>query len=180
MLFWHVGASIAIARYTFRDDRMDLRMLALGALLPDLIDTPIGLVFFDQLQSVRLVTHGLVVASIVMVGVVLRTRRGRPRKHWMPLAIGVLLHLLLDAMWLDPETLWWPFLGQDFSAAGPTTAAGYISEVLTDWRMWAGEAAGLIYLSYLWRAARLGQAGARREFLETGRVDVPIDGQASC
>ena len=32
MLFWHVGATIAIARYTFRDDRMDLRMLALGAL----------------------------------------------------------------------------------------------------------------------------------------------------
>jgi hypothetical protein len=42
MLFWHLGASIAVARYTFRDERMDLRFLALGALLPDIIDTPVG------------------------------------------------------------------------------------------------------------------------------------------
>ncbi len=180
MLFWHVGASIAIARYTFRDDRMDLRMLALGAVLPDLIDTPVGLLLFDQLQSVRLITHGLVLASLVMVGVVLSTRRGRPRKLWMPLAIGLLLHLLLDAMWLDPETLWWPFLGWSFTAAGPPTAGFLVSEVLGDWRTWATEAIGLAYLIYLWRAAGLADHAARRHLLTTGRVDVPIDGQAGC
>jgi membrane-bound metal-dependent hydrolase YbcI (DUF457 family) len=180
MLLWHVGASIAIARYTFRDNRMDLRMLALGAVLPDLIDTPVGLLFFEQLQSARLVTHGLVVASLVMIGVVLSTRRGRPRKHWMPLAIGLLLHLLLDAMWLDPETLWWPFLGWDFTAAGPLTAGAYVSEILSGWRTWATEAIGLVYLAYLWRAAGLADPGARRQLLTTGRVNVPIDGQAGC
>lgn len=180
MLFWHVGATIAIARYTFRDDRMDLRMLALGAMLPNLIDTPIGLLFFDQLRSVRLVTHGLVVASAVMVGVVLSTRRGRPRKLWMPLAIGLLLHLLLDAMWLDPETLWWPFLGLEFSQLEQATAAAYVAAVLSDWRVWAGEIVGLLYLGYLWRAAKLADPAARRRLLETGRVDVPIDGQAGC
>lgn len=180
MLFWHVGATTAIARYTFRDDRMDLRMLALGAVLPDLIDTPLGLLFFDQLQSVRLVTHGLVVASAVMVGVVLSTRRGRPRKLWMPLAIGLLFHLLLDAMWLDPETLWWPFLGTEFSPAEQSTAGAYVQAVLSDWRVWAGEVIGLLYLVYLWRAAKLTDPAARRRLMETGRVDVPIDGQAGC
>ena len=43
MLFWHVGGTIALVRYTVRDERMDLRFLILGAVLPDLIDTPIGL-----------------------------------------------------------------------------------------------------------------------------------------
>lgn len=180
MFFWHAGATIAIARYTFRDDRMDLRMLVLGALLADMIDTPIGLVFYASLGGVRLATHGLVLASLVMVGVVLSTRRGRPRKMWMPLAIGLLLHLLLDAMWLDPETLWWPFLGWDFTAAGPATVADYLRQIATDWRVWLTELIGVAYLVYLWRAARLSDPERRRLLLSTGRVDVPIDGQVSC
>jgi hypothetical protein len=180
MLFWHAGATIAIARYTFRDDRMDLRMLVLGALLPDLIDTPIGLLLYDSLGGVRLVTHGLVLASVFMVGVVFSTRRGRPRKLWMPLAIGLLFHMLLDAMWLDPETLWWPLLGWEFTAAGPASAGAYLEEILTDWRTWATELVGLGYIIYLWRAARLKDPERRRTLLATGRVDVPIDGQVSC
>ena len=180
MLFWHTGATIAIARYSFRDDRMDLRMLLLGALLPDLVDTPIGLVFYGQLGGVRLATHGLILASIVMVAVVLATRRGRPRKMWMPLAIGLLFHILLDAMWLDPETLWWPLLGSGFTPAGPETASAYVSSVLSDWKVWSAEAAGFIYLAYLWSAARLSDTPNRREFYRTGRVDAPIDGEVSC
>ncbi len=180
MLFWHVGATIAIARYSFRDDRMDLRMLVLGALLPDLIDTPLGLLFFDRLGGVRLVTHGLILAAVVMTAVVLSTRRGRPRKMWMPLAIGLLFHVLLDAMWLDPETLWWPLLGWEFSPAGPATAAAYVESVLTDWRVWAGEAVGGIYLAYLWVAAGLSEKQKRETLVRTGRIDVPIDGDVSC
>lgn len=180
MFFWHVGATIAIARYAFRDDRMDLRMLVLGGLLPDLIDTPIGLAFYRTLGSVRLVTHGLPLAVAVMIGVVVATRRGKPRKRWMPLAIGLFLHLFLDAMWLDPETLWWPLLGSGFASAGSSTASGYVAGVLSDWRVWLTEAVGLAYLAYLWRAAVLSAPEQRRLLLTTGRVDVPIDGQASC
>lgn len=180
MLFWHAGASIAIARYTFRDDRMDLRMLLLGALLPDVIDTPVGLLFYSRLHSVRLVTHGLLLAALVMVAVVMSTRRGRPRKMWMPLAIGLLLHILLDAMWLDPETLWWPLLGWSFSPAGPATVGGYVGAVLGDWKVWLGEVVGLGYLAYLWSAARLSDAEQRARLWRTGRVDVPIEGDATC
>lgn len=180
MIFWHAGATIAIARYTFRDDRMDLRMLLLGALLPDLVDTPIGLVFYEQLGSVRLVTHGLILAAVVMVAVVLSTRRGRPRKTWMPLAIGLLFHLLFDAIWLDPETLWWPLLGWGFSPAGPETVSSYVGAVLSDWRVWLGEVAGLVYLAYLWWAAGLSDPKRRALLRQTGRVDVPIDGEATC
>lgn len=180
MLFWHAGATIAIARYSFRDDRMDLRMLLLGALLPDLIDTPLGMLFYDQLGGVRLFTHGLIFASVVMVAVVLSTRRGRPRKLWMPLAIGLLFHLLLDALWLDPETLWWPLLGWEFTPAGRATLTGFLSELATDWRMWLGEFVGLVYMVYLWRAAQLSDPEGRRLLFSTGRVNVPIEGEASC
>ncbi len=53
VIFWHAGATIAIARTTFRDPRMDLRFLVLGALLADLIDTPVGLALFDRFHTVR-------------------------------------------------------------------------------------------------------------------------------
>lgn len=175
MLFWHIGGTIALIRYAFRDDRMDLRFLALGAVLADLVDTPIGLLFYDSLGAVRLVGHTFAFAAAVMVLVLLTTRRGRPRKRWMAVAVGILIHLLLDAMWADPETLWWPFLGWDFTPAGPATAGDYVTSILTDWRVWAMEAVGFAYLAYLWRRGNLAEDGPRAEFLRTGVVNAPID-----
>lgn len=155
-------------------------MLLVGALIPDIVDTPIGLLFYGQLHSVRLFTHGLLLAAAVMVIVVMTTRRGRPRKMWMPLAIGLLLHVLLDAMWLDPETLWWPLLGWSFSPAGPTSVSGYIGSVLGDSKVWLGEAIGLGYLIYLGFAANLVDPEKRTALWRTGRVDAPIEGEATC
>ena len=93
----------------------------------------------------------------------------------MPLAIGMLLHLLLDAMWSDPETFWWPFLGLDFSAAGAATAGAYVTSILTDWRVWALEAVGLAYLVVLGRQAHLEQPESAPQAAVTGTVDVPIE-----
>jgi len=180
VIFWHVGASVALARYGFRDDHMDLRMLALGALLPDIVDTPVGLVLYGRLGSVRLVTHGLLLATAVMAVVVLATRRGRSRKFWMPVAIGLLLHLTLDAMWTDPETLWWPVLGWEFSRAGAVSAGEYVAALPGSVWIWVREAVGLAYLTYLWRAAGISDPKKRRTFLTTGRVDVPIEGRVNC
>ena len=175
MIFWHAGATIAITRTTFRDPRMDLRFLVLGALLADLIDTPVGLALFDRFHTVRLATHTLLVSAVVMVAVVMRTRRGRPRKRWMLIAIGMLLHLFLDAMWQDQETLWWPFLGFGFTPSGAASAGDYVVSVLTDPLVWVLEAIGLAYLLVLAGRARLLDPVVRSRFLATGTVDVPID-----
>ncbi len=175
MLFWHVGATVAFIRYSFRDDAMDLRFLALGALLPDLIDTPIGIVGWSSFETVRLVSHGFLFGSLLMVAVLIATRRGPVRKRWMLLATGVLLHLLLDAMWNAQETLWWPFLGTAFTSSGFSTYGAYAADVLSDPVMWAGEAIGLAYLVVLWRRAGLGSAEARRTLRTTGVVSASID-----
>lgn len=175
MILWHVGATIALTRYAFRDDRMDLRFLALGAIVADLIDTPIGLAWFSTFGNVRLFAHTLLASGVVMTLVVLSTRRGRPRKRWMPIAIGMLMHLFLDAMWQDPETLWWPFLGWEFTQTGDVDAAAYVARVLSDWRVWVLELAGLAYLVGLGRRAQLGAPLARQQLLTTGTIDAPIE-----
>ena len=174
MFFWHLGASVAVVRAIFRDPRMDLRVLMIGAVLANFIDTPIGLVFWDQFRNARLFAHSLLSASVLMVVVLLLTRRGRPRKLWMPLAIGALMHLVLDAMWRQQETLWWPFLGWQFTQTTYDSAGDYVAAILTDWRMWVLELAGLIYLVLLARRARLNQREPRVHFLTTGRIDTPL------
>ena len=174
MLFWHVGATIALTRYAFRDEAMDLRFLALGAILPDLVDSPIGLVFWAELRTVRLAAHSLMFATVLLVVVIATTRRGRPRKRWMPLAVGVLLHLVLDGMWRFPSTLWWPFLGWTFYATSFAAVGDYLTWLLTDLRTWGLEAAGLGYLVALAIRSDLRDPEARRLLVTTGRVRAPI------
>ena len=45
MLFWHLGATMWLFRWIFRDPKVDVRFLLLGAILPDLIDLPLGTLF---------------------------------------------------------------------------------------------------------------------------------------
>jgi membrane-bound metal-dependent hydrolase YbcI (DUF457 family) len=175
VIFWHVGATVAFIRYAFRDDAMDLRFLAFGAILPDLIDTPIGIVSWSSFGAVRLASHGIVFAMLLMVAVLIFTRRGPVRKRWMLLATGVLLHLLLDAMWNLPETLWWPLLGSDFNSTGFPTYGEYLGDLLTNPVMWAGEAVGVIYLVTLAKRANLQDPPARRALRHTGVVSARID-----
>ena len=64
---------------------MDLRVLAFGAVLPDLIDKPIGSILFtDYYGTGRIYAHTLLFAAAVLFGVMALTRRGSAtRKRWM-------------------------------------------------------------------------------------------------
>ena len=156
---------------------MDLRYLALGAILPDLIDTPIAFVMWSSWQAPRLTTHSLLFGSTAMVMVLLATRRGSRRKRWMLVAVGVLMHLGLDAMWADPHTLWWPFLGWEFTRSSMATFGTYAASVLSDPWMWGGEVVGLVYLAFLWRSSGLDDPAARARLLSSGVVSAPIEGR---
>ena len=177
MILWHLGATTAFVRYAFRDPAMDLRFLALGAILPDVIDLPLGILWWSRFATPRLAAHSLLFGALAMVAVLVLTRRGPWRKRLMLVAVGILLHLVLDAMWQDPETLWWPFLGTGFSDTGFVTYGDYLAGLVRDPVMWAGEAAGLGYLIVLARRSDLGNAVARARLLTTGTVSAPIGGR---
>ena len=171
MILWHVGGAVFLARWVFRDPTMDLRVLVLGALLPDLIDKPIGSVLFaSYFDTGRIYAHTLLFAAVALTAVMLATRRGSAaRKRWMALPIGVLLHLLLD-MPIDAETLWWPVLGLEF----PSFAEGAFVDLLaylmrSPWVI-LQELLGGAYLVFLYRQARLGDSEPRRQLLQTGTL----------
>ncbi len=171
MLFWHLGATLWLFRWIFRDPKVDVRFLLLGALIPDLIDMPIGtLVLVDRFSTSELWAHSLIAASAYMSVVLIVTRRGRRRRAWMALGVGWLFHLLLDGMWLNEEVFVWPFLGWDLpSNPAPFWPSAWQRAIGDPWR-WVLEVVGLGYLAWLWLALGLNVAERREAVVRTGRL----------
>ncbi|MGI9610679.1 MAG: metal-dependent hydrolase, partial [Acidimicrobiia bacterium] len=153
MILWHLGATVLIVRYVFRDPRMDLRWVLVGSLLPDIIDKPIGSVFFhDSFGTHRLVAHSVVFPIVALAVVLIATGRGSViRQGLIGAVIGVFVHLLLDAAWATPEAFWWPFFGTEFPHVFDSDIASLLGRMLSDPWVWLGEAAGAGYLVLLWR-----------------------------
>ena len=108
-LFLGLILGLAFARYL--DDRRLIGFAALGAILPDLIDKPIGhILLAETLDSGRLFGHGLLFFALIAVaGVYLYWRR--ESFALLAVAAGVLSHQVLDAMWAIPVSWYFPFLG---------------------------------------------------------------------
>ncbi len=104
-----------MARFAVFMRRMDYRLLLLGSLLPDIIDKPLGHLFFVGFfyNEGRLFAHSLLFLIIIIsLGLGLYRRWGQ---QWLLiLSFGTAVHLLLDEMWRTPGTVLWPFLGWGF------------------------------------------------------------------
>jgi inner membrane protein len=95
---------------------IDIRFLLIGAILPDIIDKPLGLF---NIGSGRSISHTLLFLLIfTLLGLILYA--ARKWKRILVLAAGILAHLILDSMWLNPHTFFWPFFGSHFSAGDPS------------------------------------------------------------
>lgn len=168
---WRVGATLWLFRWIFRDPKVDVRLLALGAVLPDLIDLPIGtFLLADRYATGELWSHSLISPSLYMGIVILATRRGRMRRALMAVGVGWLFHLLVDGMWVDERVFLWPVFGWEI----PVGEAPYWplawQRALSDPLRWLLELVGLGYLVWLWRSHDLGDPDRRRTLLSTGRL----------
>ena len=174
MLFWHLGATVWIFRYVFRDPAVDLRPLALGGLAANLVDVPLTtLIAPDSFSGHRAYAHTLVLALVALVVAVAGTRRSTEgRKRAVALSVGMLIHLLLDAMWTMPETLFWPAFGLSLSPGLDQTLGGLVISRLTDPVVIALEVVGLAYVLFLAHVAGLGDPHRRRRFVATGQLDI--------
>lgn len=108
-LFIGVAIGLALARAT--GDRQLILAGLVAGILPDLIDKPLGhLLLASTLDNGRLVAHSLGFMLVLLIAGSLLLRGRRP---WLALvlALGVLSHQLLDAMWRDPPAWYFPLLG---------------------------------------------------------------------
>lgn len=155
MVLYFVALSSIAVWVVFRDPRVDFRFVAAGSLVPLLVDAPVG---------ERAVGHTLLLAAGALALAVVVTAGRRPaRARLVMLPVGMLVHLLLDGVFGDPETLWWPFLGTGFPGEGLVPSPGAVA---------LREGAGLAGAWWFARRFGLGDAARRRRFLRAGRVEV--------
>lgn len=171
MILWHLGATLLLARYVFRDPGMDLRWVALGSLLPDLIDKPLASVLFnDTFDTHRIVSHALITPVVALFAVLALTKRGSTaRRAAIAVVIGAMFHLVLDAAWIDPEAFLWPFFGLGFPPVADSAIIPLLSRMIRSPMVWLGEGLGAAYLVYLWRRY-LSEPGQSRRVLAEGTI----------
>ena len=119
LLFGHLGVTLGVfIGLGILDPQLktfiDPKYLVIGAILPDLIDKPLGMVIFSSiLANGRIIGHTLLFSiSILLIGLYLYDKRRDVRI--LSLASGSFFHLMEDQMWGDPRTLLWPLLGWSF------------------------------------------------------------------
>ncbi|MFO8009217.1 MAG: metal-dependent hydrolase [Dehalococcoidia bacterium] len=93
-------------------NRVDIRLLFIGSLLSDMIDKPVGRIFFRETfhDSGYIMGHSLLFLIVIIVAGlwVFRVHRST----WLlGISFGVFTHLILDMMWWYPQTLLWPAYG---------------------------------------------------------------------
>ncbi len=97
---------------------LDIRILIIGSLVPDIIDKPLSFLGFG---NGRYITHTLLISLIVLLIAIYLY--GNYRQTWLlAIGIGMCTHLILDSMWATPQTLLWPLYGWAFPA--PTHRIG--------------------------------------------------------
>jgi len=92
-------------------DRRWIIPCAIGAILPDLIDKPLGLLLFaGSIGNGRIYGHTLLFFFVMLVTGLLVWRYLKSTVI-LALSAGILSHEILDLMWMKMETWLWPFMG---------------------------------------------------------------------
>ncbi len=132
IFFGHLGITLlfVFVVFYFLKENVDYRFVLVGAILPDLIDKPIGdYLLYSVFQNGRIFAHTLLfIALLTMIGWYADKKYGF--SGILFLALGSMIHLALDQMWLTPGTLFWPLLGLEFPKLNLEDYAGYIWDVL--------------------------------------------------
>lgn len=118
-LFGHLGITLGIAVLLFHllkiePNRRLYLVVLIGAILPDLIDKPIGeILLANSISNGRVFAHTLLfVFILLLIGMYAYKRNGE--LCGLVLCGAAFIHLCKDQMWLMPETLFYPAFGFAF------------------------------------------------------------------
>ena len=157
MFLWFIGTAVISVWYVFRDPRFDYRLLAVGAVLPDVIELPGGHARW---------AHSLTVAVGVLIAIMVLTMGRKPlRRLMLALPIGMLMHLVWDGAFASTTVFWWPFTGSWGNVRVPTLQRGWLNA--------AFEAAGGLILAWMWRRCELSDRQRRSALIHSGLLMQP-------
>jgi inner membrane protein len=144
---------------------LDIRLLIIGSLLPDIIDKPLRYIVSG---NGRTITHTLLISLIVLIAGLFIYYRSK-RTGLLALAFGMLSHLVLDGMWQIPKTLFWPVLGWAFpELINMNWFSTWWAALLSDPMVYIGEIVG--FLVIIWFLRILSRRRQVISFLIKGRT----------
>jgi hypothetical protein len=157
MILWYAAGSVFMVWNVFQSPGLDLRAVALGALLPLLLDAPFG----EQAYA-----HALLAPIVALVVVMLSTMgRGHRlvRRRWLGVAIGWFCGLVLAGSWAHHEVFWWPLFGFDRAEVALLPAAPIVV---------VEEAIGVLLAWWCYRRFGLADRARREQLLRHGRAGI--------
>jgi membrane-bound metal-dependent hydrolase YbcI (DUF457 family) len=104
------GSSTLVSWIESLSSFMDVRLLVVGSMLPDIIDKPLGFFGFGDGRSI---THTLLV-TIILLAVAAFLYLRYHRTWLLAIAAGTVCHVLLDGMWNSLYVFYWPAYGWTF------------------------------------------------------------------
>jgi len=159
MFFWFIATSIWSVWFVFRDPKFDYRILAVAALIPDLLD---GLLrAFGMTHSVM---HSVVTSIAVLFAIMIATAGRRPiRQRLLAVPIGLFMHLIYDGAFTATKTFWWPFTGTAIDNKSlPSIERGLVNLPL--------ELLGFVACVVAWKYFALSDKTRHTKFLKTGSL----------
>jgi hypothetical protein len=167
MILWFAGVSFVFVWWVFRTPALDYRLVMLGSILP------VGEFVFGGPRLLHTLLAPVALLTIIML---VTQKRRLVRRRWIGVAIGMLMHLVLDGIWARKEVFWFPFFGFDAGDAwnglpefGHSIAVSVLLELI-----------GLGSLVWAWRAFDLSDPTKRDRFLRTGHLTRIVDAPPTC
>ena len=179
LLFGHTGITYAVTKTIeklfFKSEKntiiglIDYRLVFIGAVLPDIVDKPLGHILFKEtLGNGRIFAHTLFFTLLLLImGLFSWYKFKKP--GILVLAGGSFIHLILDNMWTLPETLYWPAYGWSFPKINSDYYLWHVLvKLVTDPYIYVPELIGgfiiLNFIKYLTNKKQL------KNFLRTGKI----------
>ena len=170
----HIAATWGVANLLQQNNArlncLDYRLLAVSALLPDLIDKPLALLVFTDVHTSQLITHSLLFNLGLLTFTLFFWRKA------LPYVLAFNAHLLADRMWHHAQSFWWPLFGwHTFWEYKPMNTPAAMLDVYLDIvthypQVWVIEVIALLALLWFSYRYQLYRWPVLRRFILTGQL----------
>jgi hypothetical protein len=153
--------------------KIDFRIFVISAMFPDIVDKLVGmLILGEEVSNGRIFTHSIVILTILSVSA-FNYSKIKLTGLFLPLLyiIPAYLHLLLDRLWEEPNTFYWPLLGTGFPKIG-AEFGDFFNILFSNPYVYLGEIIGTIILIIIIMKFRLYQRIHLVKFIKSGKLNL--------
>jgi membrane-bound metal-dependent hydrolase YbcI (DUF457 family) len=145
---------------------LDFRLIILIALIPDIIDKLIGNVILQEsLNNGRLFSHTLaflITFSLIFYFII--------KSKWWIYSIAIIMHQVLDRMFIEYETWFWPVFGWEFKIKYLNVWDQWLEALISDPYIITGELGGIIVIIIVIFQFKLYNKNKLENLLKTGNL----------